>query len=126
MGDLVMTAPAIMLGLIEMNESSQQIVHQILQQAMAVALPELQARVAAMPESDQGMAAECAAGIGAWLHEQAQSGQSTPDAQAQLTRLVFGHADPDLVDALKEFTQILTLAMLEQRDQLLHRRRPDS
>ena len=122
-----MSAPAIMFGLIEMNESSSQIVRQILQHAMAVALPELQARVAALPEADQAQAAECAAGIGVWLHEQAQSGQTTPEARSHLTRLVFSHANPELVDALREFTQILNLAMLDQRDQLLNRRRrPDS
>jgi len=110
-----------------MNESSSQIVRQILQRAMAAALPELQARVAAMPEADQRMAAECATAIGAWLDTQAQSGLATEEAQAHLTRLVFGHAKPQLVEALKAFTQTLNLAMLEQRDQLVNRhRRADS
>ena len=122
-----MSAPAIMFGLIKMNESSGQIVRKILQHAMTVALPELHARVAALPESERNRAAECAAGIDAWLHEQAQSGLPSEEAQARLTRLIFSHADPELVEALKAFAQVLNLAMLEQRDQLVNRRRrPDS
>ena len=114
-----------------MTESAPQLVRKRLNQAWEAALPALQARSQALPAELQLEAERCAEEIRTCLLAQAEAAlpqAATQEAtQAALVRLIFGHSEPRLVVALKEFVQVINLYLVEARSQIRpSRQRMDS
>lgn len=94
-----------------------------LDRAVETALVVLRARMATLAPEAPSTALACAEGIRTLLRARLE-GRETPEAiQAGLVRHIFGHADPDLVEALREFAEVINFCLRDARDDLLPKAR---
>jgi hypothetical protein len=115
--------PQFLLGEISMNGSSSKIVRLSIEQAFEAALPSLHSRIQSLPVETQSVATECAEGLRLCIMEQAEAAGPDPTFQEGLIRLIFGHADPKLVEALREFVELVNAYLMEARNTILPPRR---
>ncbi|GEM_PF-3908452 len=101
-----------------MTDSSRQTVRQSLEKAVEMAMPVFRSRLPALDPDAQPVAARCAEGIVASLRDLAEAPGSSAATQEALTRLIFSHADPKVVQALREFTEVVDFYLREARDGL--------
>ena len=99
-----------------MTDSSRQIVRQGLDHAHASALPVLHARLAHHSPEVQALASKCAEGILTCLRDLSESPGPNQAIQDALMRLIFSHADRELVAALREFAEVMNFYLMEARD----------
>lgn len=110
-----------------MTETTRQIVQKGLDQAVEKALPVLEARLQALPEEARSRALRSAEGIRNCLAELAEAPFAGPEANESLMRLIFGHSDPEIVEALKEFAEVVNFYLMDARDRIVRpRARRDS
>jgi hypothetical protein len=101
-----------------MSEASyRQLVRDGLEAALASALPALKERLKTLSPASRELGAQCAEGIQACLRDQAEVPVPDPDIQASIARLIFGHGDPQLVDALKTYVETIHACLEEFRNQ---------
>ena len=103
-----------------MNSSSRRLVQQSIDQAIEGAIPALHAKLGPFSTEARATALQCAEGLRTCLKDQADTTTPSPTFQDDLIRLVFGHSDPGLVEALREFLEIVNLYLMEARGQFLH------
>ena len=101
-----------------MTESTRQIVRQGLDQAVDKAIPILQARLQALPEEARSRALQSAEGIRTCLNDLAEAPFPNASINESLMRLIFGHADPMIVEALKEFAEVVNFYLMDARDRM--------
>ena len=103
-----------------MTEASRKIVQKDLDQAFASALSILQVRVQALPPESLALALQCAEGIRRCLKDLADASPGAmPAHQEALIRLIFSHGDRELVEALREYAEVLHFHLVAARDRLL-------
>jgi len=103
-----------------MNYSSLKLVQRSIAQAFEGAIPALHARLGPFTPEARAAALQCAEGLRTCLMDQADTTTPSPTFEDDLIRLVFGHSDPGLVEALREFLEIVNLYLMEARGQFLH------
>jgi hypothetical protein len=110
-----------------MTETTRQIVRKALDQAVDHALPVLEARLQDLPPEARAQAVESAEGIRACLGELAEGALPTAEVQEALLRLIFGHGDPAVAEALRAFAEVMNFYLMDARDRNLSlRERRDS
>lgn len=98
-----------------MTETARKIVRQGLDHALDKALPVLQARLQGFPEEVRSHALQSAEGIRACLNDLADTPIRSSEINELLMRLIFGHTDPKVVEALKEFTEVVNFYLMDAR-----------
>ena len=105
-----------------MTDSCKVIVHNGIDRAIEAALPALQSKLQTCPQEVQTQAAQSAEGLRACMKEQAVASGPTLAFQEDLIRLVFGHANPQLVEALRDFLETVNIYLVEMRERILTRK----
>lgn len=103
-----------------MNGSSLRLVQQSIDHAIDGAFPALHASLEPLSPEAKAIGLQCAEGLRSCLKDQADTATSSPTFQDDLIRLIFGHSDPGIVGALREFLEIVNLYLMEARGQILH------
>lgn len=107
-----------------MSDASRKIVRQDLEDAFEAALPAFREEGAAgLPGGLRAKADQCAEGIRACLRDMTEAPGPDPDLQEALVRLVFGHAEPDLVKALRTYLEAIQHCLCSSRDRIRGRSR---
>jgi len=102
-----------------MTDSSRQLVQKGIDQAYKAALPLLHARLDLLPEEVQNLALQSAEGLRLCLLGQAEAVVPNAEFQDSLIRLIFGHGDPRIVGALRDFLETLNIYLREVRTSLV-------
>lgn len=101
-----------------MTEATRQIVRKGLDHAVEKALPMLLARLQALPDEARSRALQSAEGIQSCLKDLAEAPFPNPDINESLMRLIFGHGDARVVEALKEFAEVVNFYLMDARDRM--------
>ena len=105
-----------------MTESARQLVRKGFDHAVEQAFPVLKAKLQSLPLEAQDRALQSAAGIRTCLETLVEGAVPSPETHESLIRLLFGHGDPQVVEALKEYAEVLNFYLMDARDRLVQAR----
>ena len=102
-----------------MTESARQLVRKGVDHAVDQAYPVFKARLQGLPPEAQALALQSAEGIRNCLEDLVEKAVPSPEIQESLIRHIFGHSDPELVEALKAFADVVNFFLMDARDRLV-------